>query len=252
MRFAILGSGSKGNATLVQQGNTRVLVDCGFSAVEVERRLLRVGCDPADIDALLLTHEHGDHLRGACAFAARHGSRLFLTHGTARSCGDVSGLPVAYIAADSSFTLGDLEVQAYTVPHDADEPCQYVFSNGASRIGMLSDCGRITPHIVDRLQGCDALLLESNHDIQMLMGGAYPQSLKQRISGDFGHLSNDQACALLRQVDCSRLSHIVAIHLSEQNNDPARVVDGFSAALGCEPAWVAVADQVCGLGWRTV
>lgn len=251
MRFTILGSGSKGNATLVEHANTRVLVDCGFSVVEMERRLARVACSVQSIDALLLTHEHGDHVRGAGAFSRKYGIPVYLTHGTGRALGSNTGL-ARYIGSDARFAVKDIEVQAFAVPHDANEPCQYVFSNGASRIGMLSDTGKLTPHVIEQLHGCNALLLESNHDLDMLMTSAYPASLKRRISGGFGHLNNDQAGDLLRQLDCSRLSHIVAVHLSESNNHPDHVTAGFSAALDCTADWVAVADQDRGLAWRSV
>lgn len=252
MRFTILGSGSKGNATLVEHGNTRVLIDCGFSVVEMERRLARVACSAHGIDALLLTHEHGDHVRGAGAFSRKYGIPVYLTHGTGRALGGCDAKSLCYISSDARFAVKDIEVQAFAVPHDANEPCQYVLSDGASRIGMLSDTGKLTPHVVAQLHGCEALLLESNHDLDMLLASAYPASLKRRISGGFGHLNNDQAGDLLRQLDCSRLSHIVAIHLSESNNHPDHVTAGFSAALDCTADWVAVADQDRGLAWRAV
>ncbi len=252
MRFTILGSGSKGNATLVEQGTTRLLVDCGFSVVETERRLGRVGCHPGAIDALLLTHEHGDHIRGAGAFARKHGVPVYLTRGTARAVEAYADIDSKFIDSDARFAVKDVEVQAYPVPHDAHEPCQYVFSDGRAQIGMLSDAGRLTPRMIACLHGCDALLLESNHDLDMLLASGYPHSLKRRISGGYGHLNNDQACELLRQVDCSRLTHIVAIHLSENNNHPDHVTAGFSSVLECTPDWIAVAGQETGLGWRAV
>lgn len=251
MRFCVLGSGSKGNAALIEQGNTRLMVDCGFSARELERRLHRVGCDAGEVSAILLTHEHGDHIRGAAAFSRRHRIPVYASFGTGRNIDD-AGVDMRLIDTHEGFSIGDIGVQAYPVPHDAKEPCHYVFDNGDSRIGMVSDLGQVTPHVVEMLHGCEALLVEGNHDLGMLKNGPYPQSLKERVGGPWGHLNNDQAADLLRQVDCDDLSHIVAIHLSKKNNHPDHVVAAFSGALDCTEEWVAVADQETGLGWRDV
>lgn len=251
MRFCILGSGSKGNAALVEQGRTRLMVDCGFSARELERRLQRVGRQAAEITGVLLTHEHGDHMRGATTFCRRHAIPVYASRGTARKL-DCEELEVRHIDSSECFSIGDLQVQAYPVPHDAEEPCHYVFDNGDRRLGMVSDLGQVTPHVVAQLHGCEALLVESNHDLDMLRNSAYPQSLKERVGGAWGHLNNEQAADLLRQVDCDDLNHIVAIHLSEKNNQPCLVTASFGEALDCTEDWVAVADQHLGLGWRDV
>lgn len=250
MRFTVLGSGSKGNATLVENRGTHVLVDCGFSVRELDRRLARCGCSGADIDAVVITHEHGDHIKGARAFGRRYGVPLYMTHGTSRSLSDHTDLDLRLISCEDSFEVKDMFVQAYPVPHDANEPCQYVFSNGDKRIGIVSDLGQLTRHVVDSLSGCHALLVESNHDLDLLAASDYPDHLKQRISGNYGHLSNEQAGELLTRLDCRELEHIVAIHLSEKNNDPNHVLYEFSNALDCMPDWIAIADQEAGLPWR--
>src|SRR5699024_8432596 len=156
------------------------------------------------------------------------------------------------ISAHKPFAVGDLEVIPYPVPHDAREPCQFVFGNGDRRVGVLSDAGTITPLIRQQLGGCDALLLECNHDREMLAGGPYRESLKRRGGGNLGHLSNTQAAALLAGVDTGSLQHVVVAHLSEKNNTPERACGALAGALGCNAGWIAVATQVQGLDWREV
>lgn len=252
MRFASLGSGSRGNATLVECGATLVMIDCGFSCRETERRLGRLGRTPDQLSALLVTHEHGDHVRGVPLLARKYGLPVWLTRGTHGMLRD-TGLPVVqYFDGHSSVEIGDLCISPFTVPHDAREPCQFVFENGMRRLGLLTDTGRMTPHIIESLDGCDALLLECNHDADMLAGGPYSAALKRRVGGPLGHLSNGQARALLEALDCSRLQHLVAAHLSDNNNRPALARTALGAALDCAEDWIGVADQDAGLDWRSI
>jgi len=252
LRFASLGSGSRGNAVVVEHGATCLLVDCGFSVRETERRLRRLGLEPERLSALLVTHEHADHVGGVGVLARRYGMPVWMTPGT-RAAAQVGELPrFEPLDCHHPFALDDIEIHPFPVPHDAREPCQFVFSDGARRLGVLTDTGESTPHVAAQLVGCDALLLEANHDRQMLHDGPYPPSLKARVGGRLGHLSNDQAAALLGQVDCTRLQHVVAGHLSDKNNRPELARRALGEALGCEPEWVAVADQVRGIGWRDV
>ncbi len=252
MRFASLGSGSRGNATLVEEGSTTLLIDCGFSSRETKRRLARLGKLPEDLTAILVTHEHADHIGGVGAMARRYKLPVWMSHGTRlqHSCGELPR--VECFNSHQAFAIDEISIEAFPVPHDAREPCQFVFGNGRHRLGLLTDCGSITVHIQDKLSGCDALLLECNHDSDMLQNGPYPFSLKQRVAGQLGHLSNAQAAGLLRDIDLSGLRHIVAMHLSEQNNSVARVTESIGAALGCEEQWISVAGQESGLGWRTI
>jgi phosphoribosyl 1,2-cyclic phosphodiesterase len=251
MRFALLGSGSEGNALVVQAGGSCLLMDCGFTLTETTARLARLGVEPDRIDTIVVTHEHGDHISGVARLARKHGIPVWLTHGTLRSHNALAGLPgITEINPHESFAIGDIEVQPYLVPHDAAEPVQYVFGDGSKRLGVLPDSGCTTPHIESMLHGCDALVLECNHDAQMLANGDYPWSLKQRVGGRLGHLSNAAAADFLARLDTSRLRHIVAAHLSHKNNLPELAVAALSDALGCSAEWIAVATQQQGLDWR--
>jgi len=252
VRFASLGSGSKGNATLVRKNATCLLVDNGFSVKETEVRLTRLGGDAEQLTAILVTHEHGDHIRGVGPLARKYGIPVWTTRGTASHVG-LGELPILhYIDVHQPLELDDIEVQPFPVPHDAREPCQFAFGDGARRLGILTDTGSTTSHILEQLSGCDALMLECNHDTAMLMNGSYPESLKARVGGRFGHLSNAQAAELLTQLDTHRLQHLVAAHLSEQNNTPDLACCALSDVLNCEPDWITVAQQDSGLDWREI
>jgi phosphoribosyl 1,2-cyclic phosphodiesterase len=252
MQFASLGSGSRGNATLIEAGSTLVMVDCGFSCREAERRMARLDRSPEQLSAILVTHEHGDHIRGVAVLARRYRLPVWLTRGTHLIMQDDDSLELYYIDGHNSRGLGELEVQPYTVPHDAREPCQFVFSNGARRFGMLTDTGRITAHIRESLDACDALLLECNHDTGMLAHGPYSSRLKARVGGPLGHLSNSQAAGLLAEIDTTRLQHVVAAHLSEQNNQPDLAREALAGALDCTVDWVGVAGQDAGFDWCVI
>ncbi|MGE0386112.1 MAG: MBL fold metallo-hydrolase [Gammaproteobacteria bacterium] len=254
MRFASLGSGSRGNGTLIAAGATTVLVDCGFPLRETERRLARLEMAAPDLAAILVTHEHGDHHSGVGMLARRYGIPVWLTPGTRRAGAQELGeLPrVNEFSCHAPFAIGDLQVEPLAVPHDAREPSQFVFGDGVRRLGVVTDVGRPTPFLCQRLSGCDALMLEFNHDEAMLANGEYPPQLKKRVGGDQGHLSNRQAADLLARIDRGRMQHFVAAHLSEKNNRPALVRVAAAAVLGCEEAWIGVADQALGLPWREI
>jgi phosphoribosyl 1,2-cyclic phosphodiesterase len=252
VRFTWLGSGSRGNAALVEAGGSCVMLDCGFGLRELELRLARAGRAPADIDAILVTHEHADHIGGVARFAARHRLRVLATAGTARGFRGQPPPRLERISAHEPFSVGALEVTPMPVPHDAREPCQFVFSDGALRLGIVTDLGRPTQHVIDSLAGCDALALECNHDEALLAAGPYPEALKRRVGGDLGHLANSQAAALLAALDTTRLRHVAALHLSAKNNTPALARAALAGVLGCAPADIGVADQAAGLAWRSL
>ena len=253
LRFTSLGSGSSGNGLVVESGATRVLMDCGFTLADTKARLERVGLVPSQIAGIVVTHEHDDHMGGVARFALRYAIPVYLTRGSAQWLPpDFPAVLVRYIDSHTTFSIDGLSVEPFPVPHDAREPVQYVFSDGAARLGVVTDLGSVTQHVVEKLSGCQALVIECNHDLDLLWNGSYPFSLKQRVAGRFGHLDNRSAAALVRELECSQLRHIIAAHLSLQNNTPALAVAALAEALGCEESWVGVATQHDGFAWRDV
>ena len=250
MRLISLGSGSQGNATLIESGSTRLLLDCGFAARELERRLAQVGIEPTSLDGILVTHEHTDHIRGVGPLARRHQLPVWITHGTHRvgRCGELPDLRLIH-SHQSAFQVGELAIQPYPVPHDAREPVQYVLSDGDCRLGILTDAGAITPHMETVLAACDALLLEFNHDQEMLANGPYPPALQRRVGGRFGHLNNDQAIELLRSLAGPRLRHLVVAHISEKNNHPDRVRSALAEQLPELDVRITLTCQHTVSGW---
>lgn len=249
MRFASLGSGSKGNGWLVEQGETCLLVDCGFGPRALAQRLAVLGKAPQQITAIVLTHEHSDHVGGVMRCVERYRLRVLATAGTRLQLASTS---IEVFDSHCAFEVGDLQVQPFAVPHDAREPVQFVVSDGDRRLGLLTDCGHVTPHLRALLDGCSALVVECNHDSDLLTQGPYPDWLKARVAGPYGHLANAEAAALLACLDTRRLRHVVAAHLSEKNNRPHLAATALAGALGCAPQWIAVAGQVAGLGWRSL
>ena len=252
MRFASLGSGSEGNGLVVEADDTRILIDCGFGVRDTTARLARLGIEPESVAAILVTHEHSDHVGGVPAFAARHGIPVWLTFGTLQVVGERFARNERVYGFDShdAFEIGALEIRPFPVPHDAREPVQFVVGDGEHRLGVLTDLGVSTRHVESSLSGCDALVLECNHDAGMLAESDYPYPLKQRIAGRLGHLDNAAAAALLASLDTSRLRHIVAAHLSQQNNTPDMARAALARALNCTPEWIGIADQAAGFAWR--
>lgn len=256
MRFASLGSGSAGNALVVEVNQTRVMLDCGFSIKETSLRLGRLNLDPADISGVVITHEHDDHAGGAFKFAAKYNIPVWLTYGTLKMAEryfpNQHDLQLNVMDSHTAIAIADVQLQPYPVPHDAREPIQCTFSDGSLTLGVLTDVGRSTPHIENRLSGCHALMLECNHDAEMLRNGPYSGSLKKRVGGDLGHLENSDSANLLSNLDNSKLQHIVAAHLSAKNNTPLLAKSALAKVLGCELDWIGVADQAQGLEWRVI
>ena len=254
MRFCSLGSGSGGNATVVEVGSgsdtRRVLIDCGFSLRELESRLVRAGLSCDGLDAVFITHEHGDHIGCALTLARRHGLPLWMSRGTWRAIGAPELPDLIRFARDGeSIVIGELELTPFTVAHDAQEPLQLRCSSGVRHLGVLTDVGSISAHLIAHLQGLDALLLECNHDRDMLAASRYPASLKARIGGRLGHLSNDTAAQILAACLHGGLRHLVAAHLSERNNTPALARAALAPVWGAAPEDIVVADQRLGFGW---
>lgn len=255
MQFSSLGSGSKGNSTLVEAEGTTILVDCGFSMRETERRLQRLSREIQQASAILVTHEHGDHVRGVASLSKKYNIPVWSSRGTAKAA-KLEGLQELglwkCIDIHQTFEIDSIQIQPIPVPHDAKEPCQFIFSDGDWRVGVLTDTGSITPYIEEQYSGCDALILEANHDEEMLANGSYPMSLKHRVGGDYGHLNNEQAKDLLTAIDISKLQYLVASHISDKNNTVALARDKMSEALDAEASWIDVASQDEGLNWRVL
>ncbi|MFM9427615.1 phosphoribosyl 1,2-cyclic phosphodiesterase [Variovorax sp. GrIS 2.14] len=257
LRFRSLGSGSTGNATLVEAtsaGRTsRLLVDCGFALRHLDARLARAGLAAADIDGVFITHEHGDHIGCAHALSRRNRIPVWMSEGTWLATGARDFEGRLHFALDGNdIAIGEIHVQPFTVPHDAKEPLQLRCSDGARHLGVLTDLGHATPHVMQRLIGLHAMLLEFNHDSDLLAGSAYPPFLKHRVGGNYGHLSNAAAAAIARAVHHDGLRHVLAAHLSEQNNRPDIVRRVLAEALGAQEHEMLTATAVEGSGWLDV
>lgn len=250
MYLASLGSGSKGNATLVRCQDSCVLIDCGYSLLKFEQRLVKFAISARAIDAILVTHEHSDHGSGILRLARKYGIPIWTTVGTARA---LNINKFHRIVGGQEFLAGkDLRIQAVTVPHDAAEPVQFVFTqiSNSRRLGVLTDTGHVTPHMKQAYSGLNGLLLEFNYDENMLHSGPYPASLKRRISGQLGHLSNLQSLDMLHKIDISQLDCLVAGHISEKNNSVEIVQQLLHSAAGTYEAHLASQQQ--GFGWIQV
>lgn len=256
LRFRSLASGSSGNATLIEASDglhrTRVLVDCGLGLRQLIARLAVEGIDPADLDGIFITHEHGDHIGCAPMLVARYGVPLWTSAGTAQYAA-FAGLESALnlVRDGQVFAIGGLQLHPFTVPHDAREPLQLRCTDGDRVLGLMTDIGHVTGHALAALAGCHALVLESNHDVELLAQSRYPDFLKRRVGGQHGHLSNVQAAAALGALRHDRLNTVVAAHLSERNNRPDLVSRAFAAVLGCGEADVLLAERQ-GRGWLDV
>lgn len=255
MRFASLGSGSEGNGLVVASTscttNTAILVDCGFGLREAERRLARLGLEANRLAGILVTHEHSDHIGGVFKLARRHRIPVWLSHGTWEGAAhdDALGVELNFCRDGDPVCIGDLSVTPYTVPHDAREPLQYQISDGRKKLGVLTDVGQSTPHLLTALSACDALMLEFNHDSEMLARSAYPAWLKARISGPLGHLSNSHSAEILDRIDKSRLCKLVAAHLSQKNNTPELARMAIDSVIGGQGIDVFIAQQDEGFDW---
>ena len=256
LRFRSLASGSSGNATLIEGSDglhrTRVLVDCGLGLRQLIARLAVEGIGPADLDGIFITHEHGDHIGCAPMLVARYGVPLWTSAGTAQYAA-FAGLESALnlVRDGQLFAIGGIQFHPFTVPHDAREPLQLRCTDGDRVLGLMTDIGHVTGHALAALAGCHALVLESNHDAELLAQSRYPDFLKRRVGGQHGHLSNVQAAAALGALHHDRLNTVVAAHLSERNNRPELVSRAFAAVLGCGEADVLLAERH-GRGWLDV
>ncbi|THB70882.1 MAG: MBL fold metallo-hydrolase [Gammaproteobacteria bacterium] len=252
MRFSSLGSGSKGNAALVESGTTSILIDCGFSVKQIETRLERLARNAGNITAILITHEHADHVSGLAALTQRYRTPVWITRGTFHGLADKNIPEVNFFKSHSAFTIGDINITPAPVPHDAREPTQFVFECNGKRLGVLSDVGKVTPHLERLFTNLDSIFIESNHCINMLQVGPYPRFLKERVGGGLGHLSNDQCVDFLKKIGCDQMQHIIAGHISEKNNCPQLVQTILSSALNLQGDRIKIASQDRGIGWCEV
>lgn len=253
MKIASLGSGSKGNATLVSNEETTLLIDCGFSLKKIEAKASDFGFNLAKLNAILVTHEHSDHISGVAKLANKYHIPVYLTFGSSQKIDDILDASlVHHIHGGQSLTINNISIQAVTVPHDCFEPVQFVFTceTTSKSLGVLTDVGHISKHVVNAYSQLTGLLLEFNYDLAMLEAGPYPYSLKQRVSSDYGHLSNEQSMSLLRAIDSNKMTSLIIGHISEKNNHPDIIRNLLKSEIGLpEPL---LATQSGGFDWVTV
>lgn len=275
LRYKNLSSGSTGNATLVEASSknstkpSRILVDCGMRLSRLLELLAVADVPPSDLDAIFITHEHSDHIGCVTQLASRYSIPVWASSGTHAALQDMQSklrtkqpthsqlVPgfeaLVRIAVDTCLIeVGGLQLKPFTVPHDAREPLQLTCSDGNTKLGILTDLGHPSRHVIEQLAGCNALLLECNHDSDMLSNSKYPAFLKARVGGDFGHLSNAQAADILRNLMHDKLRHVSAAHLSQQNNHPALAQSAVAEILGCLPDEIFAASPETGTPWMVV
>ncbi len=222
IRLTVLGSGSAGNATCLEGSGVRLMVDAGFSCRQLSARLESVGIDPRRLDAVLVTHEHADHVRGAALFSRTYGVPVYCTPATDRAAGLSAhkGVTVRLIRPEEPFRLGDLDVIPFRVPHDAVETIGCIIESNGARVGYATDLGHVDESVQKKLKECDLLILEANHDVDMVQSGPYPEVVKRRVLGRHGHLDNESSAGLASDVASERTQRIVLAHLSRTNNSP--------------------------------
>ncbi len=245
-----LGSGSKGNGTLVSFGETLLLIDCGFSVKECVRRLALKDIKPQQISAILVTHEHADHIGGVAGLSKKFSIPVWINKGTSLHKKAAAIERMQIFNSHQSFFIGEFEITPVAVPHDSREATQFIISTANYSVGLLTDVGHITAHIIEAYSSCQTLLLEFNYEHELLINGKYPFALKQRVSGDLGHLSNLQALEMLSHLDLSKLSLLVAMHISEENNSKEIVLEKLEEKLQGASLKYLLADQSKGFDWQ--
>lgn len=249
LEVASLGSGSSGNATLVRAADTTLLIDCGFTLKESLKRMASLGVAPSDLTAVLISHEHSDHVKGIGPLSRKFGVPIYLTYGTFGRLRDDRLIAYELFHAHAPFTLGCIEVDPFPTPHDAAESCQFVLRYNDASFVVATDMGVCTPFILNKLAGVNGVLIECNYDENMLRNGPYPPSLQQRIRGNFGHLGNTQAGPMVRSIDHPGLQWILLGHLSEKNNTENCARDAMLASVPNSADRVEVLKQHSASRW---
>ncbi|GAC1434890.1 MAG: MBL fold metallo-hydrolase [Terriglobales bacterium] len=237
---SVLASGSRGNSTIVESSTTRILVDAGISCRETFKRMKAVNDDPHSLSAILITHEHSDHVYGLLVLAKKLNIPVFMTGATHNSwsrsvrdaCGEMPAIKLELFSAGRCFQVGDIDVTPFTIPHDAVDPVGFTFRTEGVKVGIATDLGYMPPGVCDQLRGCNVLIIESNHDLERLRLGPYPWSVKQRVMSRVGHLSNDALAQFFCNDYDGGASYLVLAHLSEQNNHPELARGAAEKALG--------------------
>lgn len=253
MNFCSFGSGSSGNSYLVSKNNTHILVDCGFSLTEIERRMFQRKIKPSEITAIFLTHEHDDHSRGVFAFAEKYNKPIYLTYGTLKVCQKrikkSYNLTINIISPLDTLELNDFMIHVIPVPHDAREPVQFKFESEKISLAIITDLGFGTKELINSIQEINALILESNHDDNLLNQSRYPKNLKDRIRSKYGHLSNQESLEILKKLNLGNIKWLGAAHLSKENNSPELVQDSWKKVFENK---VNIIDPDFGIPWVSI
>ncbi|MCL2353189.1 MAG: MBL fold metallo-hydrolase [Defluviitaleaceae bacterium] len=229
--FCTIASGSSGNSAFVSKGKTNILIDAGLSGKRIDEAIISKGFNPEDLTAIFVTHEHIDHIKSVGVISRRHNVPIYLTRGTLayaekrKYLGKIAEGNICIVEAGKPIEIGELEINPFSIPHDAVEPVGYTLTDGSAKIAIATDLGHITDEVAKNVAGSDIMLIEANHDIHMLETGPYPQYLKDRILGPEGHLSNVSCGAFLKDIICSRTKYIFLGHLSEENNHPVKAFE---------------------------
>ncbi len=248
VQVCVLASGSKGNAIWIADDRTQILFDAGLSGIEIQRRCQSKGLDPAKLNAIIVSHEHADHIQGVGVLSRRFHLPIYISEKTEKTAGRYLGKvsDIRYFDCGTSFSVNSLNISPFSIPHDAEDPAGFTINRNGIKIGIATDLGIATAMVKERLKACQVLVLEANHDPDMLIKGPYPWPLKQRIQGRTGHLSNIDSRELLSDLKHAGLQHVVLAHLSETNNTPEKARGEVIQALSGSHTQLHVASQsVC-------
>ena len=245
LSVCMLASGSKGNAIFVSDGSTSILIDAGLSGIEIERRLRSKGLCPDDLDAILVSHEHADHIQSVGVLSRRFDLPVFISEGTRKAASSHIGniQDIVNFESGTSFLINTLTIHPFSISHDAEDPVGFTINRDKTKIGIATDLGIATSMVKEHLKDCSLLILEANHDTDMLINGPYPWELKQRIKNRTGHLSNEESKNLLKDVQHDRLKHVILAHISETNNTPEKALNAVGPALINRNSRISAATQ---------